>query len=124
MRIDATTRLFVVTDPQGPDSTLPDICFATDLNGLRLQFAGGLTVEDRPTIYTSEDEAFEEVGAPEVEAAPVSAVGEFATDEPPNDVVEDLREIEGIGAPPEKADVDEGQARKKKWRMFRKGGDA
>ncbi len=60
MKIDAATRLWCVTDPQGPDSTLPDICFATTLDGIRLQFAGGLTMEDRPTIFTSEEEAQEE----------------------------------------------------------------
>ena len=43
MKIDATTRLWCVTDPT-PRSTLPDICFATTLDGLRLQFAGGLTM--------------------------------------------------------------------------------
>ena len=59
MKIDATTRLWVVCDPT-PHSTLPDICFATTLDGIRLQFAGGLTMEDRPTIFTSEEEAHEE----------------------------------------------------------------
>lgn len=71
-----------------------------------------------------EDEDFEEVGVRDGEAEPPRAVGEFAAEEFHHDGVEDLREIEGIGAPPEKADVDEGHARKKKWRMFRKGGDA
>lgn len=60
MRIDATTRLWCVTDPLGPDSTLPDVCFATTLDGLRLQFAGGLAMEARPVLFTDEDEAVEE----------------------------------------------------------------
>lgn len=60
MKIDAATPLWCVTDPLGPDSTLPDMCFATTLDGMRLQFAGGLTMEARPTLFTSQDEACEE----------------------------------------------------------------
>lgn len=60
MKIDAATPLWCVTDPLGPDSTLPDICFATTLDGMRLQFAGGLNMEARPVLFTTEDEAFEE----------------------------------------------------------------
>lgn len=59
MRIDPKTPIWVVTDP-GPDSTLADICFETTLDGLRLQFAGGLTMGDRPVVFTTEDEAREE----------------------------------------------------------------
>ena len=53
MRLDPKTPFWVVTDP-GPDSTLPDICFATTLDGLRLQFAGGLSMDDRPVVFTTE----------------------------------------------------------------------
>ena len=35
MRIDAKTAIWVTSDP-GPHSTLPDICFETTLDGLRL----------------------------------------------------------------------------------------
>lgn len=59
MRIDPKTPFWVVTDP-GPDSTLADICFETTLDGLRLQFAGGLTMDDRPVVFTTENEAREE----------------------------------------------------------------
>ena len=59
MRIDADTAIWVVCDPT-PDSTLPDICFETTLAGLRLQFAGGLTIEEHPTIFTTQDEAHED----------------------------------------------------------------
>lgn len=59
MRIDPKTPIWVVTDP-GPDSTLADVCFQTTLDGLRLQFAGGLSMDDRPVIFTAEDEAREE----------------------------------------------------------------
>ncbi len=59
MRIDPKTPFWVVTDP-GPDSTLPDIYFATTLDGLRLQFAGGLSMDDHPAVFTEEDEAVEE----------------------------------------------------------------
>ena len=48
-----------MTDPT-PHSTLPDILFATTLDGLRLQFAGGLSMDDDPAVFTSEEEAHEE----------------------------------------------------------------
>ena len=59
MKIDATTPIWVVTDPT-PVSTLPDICFETTIDGLRLQFAGGLSMDQRPTLFTSQEEAHEE----------------------------------------------------------------
>ena len=59
MKVDQMTRIWVVTDPT-PHSTLPDICFATTLDGLRLQFAGGLSMDDHPAVFTDEDEAVEE----------------------------------------------------------------
>lgn len=57
MRIDARTPIWV-TDPT-PVSTLPDICFETTNDG-RLQFAGGLSMDQRPTLFTSQEEAQEE----------------------------------------------------------------
>ncbi len=59
MRIDPKTPIWVVTDP-GPDSTLADVCFQTTLDGLRLQFAGELSMDDRPVVFTAEDEARED----------------------------------------------------------------
>jgi hypothetical protein len=59
MRIDAKTPIWVVTDPT-PHSTLPDVCFQTTLDGLRLQFAGGLTMDEHPTVFSAEEEAHEE----------------------------------------------------------------
>ncbi len=57
MRIDPKTAVWVVTDP-APDSTVADVCFETTLDGLRLQFAG-LSMDDRPVVFTTEDEARE-----------------------------------------------------------------
>ena len=65
MKIDQKTPIWVVTDP-GPDSTLADVCFETTLDGLRLQFAGGLSMDDRPVVFTTEDEAREEARGPPV----------------------------------------------------------
>ncbi len=59
MSLDKKTPIWVVTDPT-PQSTLPDVCFETTLDGLRLQFAGGLSMDDRPVVFTAEDEAREE----------------------------------------------------------------
>jgi hypothetical protein len=36
------------------------VCFETDLAGLRLQFAGGLSMDQRPTVFTTQEEAHEE----------------------------------------------------------------
>ena len=55
MRIDSTTRLWVVTDP-GPDSTIADVCAESTLRGLALQVAGGLAL-DTATLYTEREEA-------------------------------------------------------------------
>jgi hypothetical protein len=59
MRIANDTPIWVVTDP-GPDSTLPDICCETTLDGLRLQFAGGLSMDDHPAVFTTAEEAHED----------------------------------------------------------------
>lgn len=74
-----------------------------------------------PTIDADE---FEEVE----EAEPTSQVDAnidhaFLPDADTSPQVEDLREVEGIGAPPDEA-TGESEGRKKKWRMFKKGGDA
>jgi len=39
VKIHPNAPIWIVTDP-GPDSTLPDVCFETNGDGLRLQFAG------------------------------------------------------------------------------------
>lgn len=59
MRIDADTPLWVVTDAT-KHSDLRDICFQTTIEGLRLQFAGGLSMDQRPVLFTDEAEAHEE----------------------------------------------------------------
>jgi hypothetical protein len=59
MRIDADTPLWVVTDAT-KHSDLRDICFQTTIEGLRLQFAGGLSMDQRPVLFTDEEEAHEE----------------------------------------------------------------
>jgi len=51
-----STPFWVVTYP-GRLSTIEDICFRTDLAGLRRQFLGGLTAEEINGLYLTEDEA-------------------------------------------------------------------
>ena len=58
MRIDSTTRLWLVADP-GPDSTLGDVCAESNLRDLALQVAGGLDL-GTATLYTAQDEAEED----------------------------------------------------------------
>jgi hypothetical protein len=36
------------------------ICFATTLEGLQLQFAGGLSMDDHPEVFTTEEEGHQE----------------------------------------------------------------
>lgn len=57
MRYGADDTLWVVTDPRGLESRIEDILFETSLRGLGLQFQGGLTMDDNPTIFTDEREA-------------------------------------------------------------------
>jgi hypothetical protein len=56
MRYGPDDKFWVVTDPH-PDSTLDDIMFEASLRGLMLQFRGGLTMDDRPTLFTEQREA-------------------------------------------------------------------
>lgn len=59
MRIDADTRIWVVTDARAK-STLPDVCHETSLAGLHTRFSGGLTMAEHPTIFTDAEEAHAE----------------------------------------------------------------
>lgn len=45
-----------MTDPT-PVSVLGDILFAASLEDLRLQFLGGLSTEQNPTLFTDQAEA-------------------------------------------------------------------
>ena len=56
MRYGLDDKFWVVVDPT-PDSELGDVCFETTLHGLELQFRGGLSAAQNPTLFTDEDEA-------------------------------------------------------------------
>jgi hypothetical protein len=56
VRIGPEDRIYVVTDPT-PRSELGDILSEGNLHDLELQFRGGLTCEQRPTIFTNHSEA-------------------------------------------------------------------
>jgi len=45
MMLTPKSRFWVVTYPS-PRSTIEDVCFETDLEGLRNQFLGGLKADD------------------------------------------------------------------------------
>ena len=60
MRYGLDEKLWVVVDPR-PQSTLGDILFQASLRDLSLQFKGGLSVEENPTLFTDEQEAIAEV---------------------------------------------------------------
>ena len=56
MRYGPDDRFWVVTDPT-PESETADILFQASLKDLELQFKGGLTVAQHPTLFTEKAEA-------------------------------------------------------------------
>ena len=56
MRYGPDDKFWVVVDPT-PESEIADILFETALRGLELQFKGGLTMAQNPTIFTDQQEA-------------------------------------------------------------------
>ena len=56
MRLGPEEKFWCVIDP-GPASCMGDIMFECSLRELMLQFRGGLRIEQRPTIFTDENEA-------------------------------------------------------------------
>jgi hypothetical protein len=61
MRNRPDDPFWVVTNP-GPEATLADIVFSTTLRGLKRQFDGGLSLDDDPTLYDSEEAALRDAG--------------------------------------------------------------
>ena len=62
MRFGTDEELWVVVDPN-PESTLGDICFSASLRSLELQFRGGLSCAENPTLFTDREEALVEARA-------------------------------------------------------------
>ena len=62
MRFSSRDEFYVVTNAK-PESSLGDVCFRTNLEGLVNQFRGGLTFEDNPTIFSEKEEAEQEAHA-------------------------------------------------------------
>lgn len=56
MRYGPDHKFWVVTDPK-PSSSLGDILFQASLKDLDLQFKGGFTIEENPTLFTEKEEA-------------------------------------------------------------------
>jgi hypothetical protein len=59
MKYGTDYRFWVVTDPT-PHSELIDILFEASLRDLELQFKGGLTACNHPTLFTEKGEAEQE----------------------------------------------------------------
>jgi hypothetical protein len=57
MKLDTDTKVWMVVDPTSPRSEMADICFEGSLRKLELQFRGGLTSEQNPTLFTDPKEA-------------------------------------------------------------------
>jgi hypothetical protein len=56
MRFGPEDKFWVVTDPT-PESETADILFQASLKDLELQFKGGLTMAQHPTLFTEQAEA-------------------------------------------------------------------
>ncbi|MBI2931107.1 MAG: hypothetical protein HYY16_05610 [Planctomycetes bacterium] len=56
MRYGPDDKFWVVTDPT-PESEAADILFQASLKDLELQFKGGLTMDQHPTLFTEKAEA-------------------------------------------------------------------
>jgi hypothetical protein len=56
MRYGPQEKFWVVVDPK-EHSSLDDIVFQASLKDLELQFKGGLTIEENPTLFTERQEA-------------------------------------------------------------------
>ena len=56
MRYGSDDKFWIVIDPT-PASELSDVMFEASLNDLYLQFKGGLTMDQHPTIITQRKEA-------------------------------------------------------------------
>ena len=56
MRYGPDDALWIVVDAK-PDSQIEDVLFEASLRSLELQFKGGLTMDDNPTIFTDHREA-------------------------------------------------------------------
>ena len=56
MRFGPDDKLWVVVDPT-PSSQTEDVVFEASLRQIELQFKGGLTMDQNPTLFTDENEA-------------------------------------------------------------------
>ncbi len=56
MRFGPKDKFWVVTDPS-PLCVLGDVLFAASLTELYMQFRGGLTLDQNPTLFTDQAEA-------------------------------------------------------------------
>ena len=57
MKLDTDTQVWLVVDPTSPRSELADCCVEVTLRKLELQFRGGLTCEQHPTLFSDRKEA-------------------------------------------------------------------
>jgi hypothetical protein len=56
MRFELDEKFWVVRNPT-PSSEIADVLFHASLKELALQFSGGLSTEERPTLFTDKAEA-------------------------------------------------------------------
>lgn len=81
MRFGPNDKFWVVTDPT-PESEIGDILFQASLHDLELQFKGGLTSAQHPTLYTERVEAESEAQARMVAARAARAIAAATPQKP------------------------------------------
>ncbi len=59
MRVGPDDKIWVVVDAK-PSSEMADVLFESTLRGLELQFKGGMTMDEHPTVFDDKAEAEQE----------------------------------------------------------------
>jgi len=81
MRFGPTDKFWVVTDPT-PESETGDVLFQASLHDLELQFKGGLSSAQHPTLFTERAEADAEAQARMVAARAARAIAAATPQQP------------------------------------------
>lgn len=96
MRFGPDDKFWVVTDPT-PESETADILFQASLKDLELQFKGGLTMAQHPTLFTEEAEAKVEACGRMVAMRASQVIARRATEGKPLDGAHRIEVLDGNG---------------------------
>ena len=96
MRLGPDDGFWVVVDPT-PESEKGDVVFQCSLRRLELQFKGGLTMDQNPTIFTDKKEADVEGYGRLVAMRASQAIARRLRSHPNADVPERIEVLDGNG---------------------------